>query len=133
MEISNSGRGYRMRSTRVLTAWVLIAGFLLQPVLAYLVTPIVTHDGGGQQVVVCTLKGAKRVTLDLPQLADNADTEHCSALKLYQMASTAQVSQPPAPAAVSLYVIALLDRTLERADHALHFSVYSTRAPPALS
>ena len=80
---------------RVFVAWVLVAGFLLQPVLAYLVTPIVAHDAEGQQVVICTLKGSKLVTLELPQLTDNEQTEHCSALKLYQMAGTAQVSEPP--------------------------------------
>jgi len=115
------------------TTWVLIAGFLLQPVLAYLVTPVVTHDGAGRQVVVCTLKGAKRVTLKLPQLADNADTEHCSALKLYQMAGNAQISEPPVPAPVSLYMAVLLDQTAERAHRTLHFSAYSTRAPPSIS
>ena len=87
------------RSWRAATAWLLIAGFLLQPVLAYLVTPVLTHDVKGQQVVVCTLKGERVVTLDIPQLAGEQETEHCAALKLYQMASSTQVSEPPmAPA-----------------------------------
>jgi hypothetical protein len=109
---------------------VLIAGFFLQPVLAYLVTPLVAHDAKGRQVVVCTLKGTRLVTLDLPQLADNGDTEHCAALKLYQMASSVQVSEPPLPAPLSLYAVALLDQTAERSHRALHFAAYSTRAPP---
>jgi len=133
MGFGKHGRQRRARSIPAGTTWVLIAGFLLQPVLAYLVTPIATHDSAGRQVVVCTLQGTKQVTLDLPQLADNADTEHCSALKLYQMASSAQISRPPMPASVSLYVVALLDQTAERAHRTLHFSAYSTRAPPSIS
>ena len=121
------------RPVRVVAAWVLIVGFLLQPVLAYLVTPIVAHDGKGLRVIVCTLKGGKAVTIDLPQLADNRDTEHCSALKLYQMASAVQVSVPPVAPAITLYAIHLIDQTVDRSHRSLHFSAYSTRAPPALS
>ena len=121
------------RKWRNLTSWVLVAGFLLQPVLAYLVTPIVMHDTGGQQVVVCTLQGSKVVTLDIPQLAENEQTEHCSALKLYQIAGTAQISQPPPIPVVSLYSIQALDQTAVHSHRSLHFSAYSTRAPPHLS
>ena len=133
MGFGKDGGRQRTRSIPVFTSWVLIAGFLLQPVLAYLVTPIVAHDGAGRQVVVCTLKGSRLVTLDLPQLADNADTEHCSALKLYQMAGSAQISEAPLPVPVSLYVVARLDQTAERAHRTLHFTAYSTRAPPSIS
>jgi hypothetical protein len=113
-----------------MVAWVLIAGFLLQPVLAYLVTPIVIHDGNDRQIVICTLKGTKRVTLELPQLADNSETEHCSALMLYQMASTAQVSEPLVSPAVFLYSVELTQQTGGHQHRSLHFSAYSTRAPP---
>lgn len=111
-------------------AWVLIAGFLLQPVLAYLVTPIISHDGKGQQVVICTLKGSKLVTIELPLLAENDETEHCSALKLYQIASTAQLPTPLIAPAVSLYSVELLQQTATHHHRSLHFSAYSTRAPP---
>ena len=112
------------------TTWVLIAGFLLQPILSYLVTPIVAHDSQGNQIVVCTLKGQKVISVHIPQLADNADTEHCSALKLYQMAGFAQVSEPPILPAVILYSVELLDQTALHAHRVLHFSAYATRAPP---
>ena len=111
-------------------AWVLIAGFLLQPVLAYLVTPIVAHDGKGQKVVICTLKGSKQVTIELPPLAENEETEHCSALKLYQIASAAQLATPLIPPAVRLYSVELLQQTATHHHRSLHFSAYSTRAPP---
>jgi len=132
-DFSTIGSQAGVRSRRSLVAWVLIAGFLLQPVLAYLVTPIVTHDVKGQQVVMCTLQGNKLITLDLPQLADNDQTEHCSALKLYQMAGAVQVSEPPVPPAVSLYSVQLLEQTAAHQHRSLHFSAYSTRAPPSIS
>ena len=128
-----AGRQGRSGSKRIITAWVLIAGFLLQPVLAYLVTPIVAHGSDGKQVVVCTLKGSKLVTLELPQLADNDETEHCSALKLYQMASATQVSEPPVAPAISLYSVELIQQTAGHQHRSLHFSAYSTRAPPSVS
>ncbi len=121
------------RTKCAIVAWILIGGFLLQPVLAYLVTPIVTQDGEGLRVVVCTLKGSKAVTIELPHPSDNQDTEHCSALKLFQMASAAQISVPPVAPAITLYAIHLIDQTVDRSHRSLHFSAYSTRAPPAVS
>jgi hypothetical protein len=112
---------------------VLVAGFLLQPLLAYLVTPLVAHDREGRQVVVCTLKGERLVTLDLPRGVDSEPVEHCSALKLFQMAGTAQLCAPPPAPAPLLYSNQILDQVAEHPRRSLHFSVYATRAPPALS
>lgn len=115
------------------TAWILVACFLLQPVLAYLVTPLIAHDAGGQQVVVCTLKGQKLVTLDLAPAGEGQGSEHCSALKLFQMAGSAALSTPPLPPDVGLYAIGSLEQTAEHQHRTRHFSPYSTRAPPASS
>lgn len=116
------------------TAWLLIVGFLLQPVLGYLVTPVVTHDAKGQTVVVCTLQGERRVTLEFPPIVDKSsdqqDAEHCSALKLYQLSSMAHVSAPPFAPSLSLYAVAVAGQTADRSHRSLHFSAYSTRAPP---
>jgi len=131
-DFSTNGCQNGMWSGRTLVAWVLIAGFLLQPVLAYLVTPIVAHDGKGQQIVICTLKGSKLVTLELPALADNDGTEHCAALKLYQLAGAVQISEPPVCPALSLYSVEILDQTAAHQHRTLHFSAYSTRAPPVV-
>ncbi|MCB1798488.1 MAG: hypothetical protein KDI67_06360 [Gammaproteobacteria bacterium] len=130
---SRAGHRHPTRSQQVITAWVLIVGFLLQPVLAYLVTPIVEHDAHGNQIVICTLKGQKLVTIDNLQLADNQDTEHCSALKLFQMANAVQVSEPGLAPQLTLYAVEYLDQTADHQHHSLHFSAYSTRAPPAIS
>ncbi len=115
------------------TVWLLIAAFLAQPVLTYLVTPLVTHDPQGQQVVVCTLQGEKIVTLDIPGPGGDDAVEHCPALKLYQIASISQISEPPVAPVVTLFAVELLEQTASVAHRTLHFSAYSTRAPPALS
>ncbi len=115
---------------RAATLLVLIAGFLLQPILGYLVTPIVAHDTQGNRVVICTLKGQKIISVDMPQLADSADTEHCAALKLYQMAGTTQVSESPTLPVLILYSVTLIDQTAVHEHRVLHFSAYATRAPP---
>ena len=82
----------------------------------------------------CTLKGQKLVTLNLPKLDDGAAaSEHCSALKLFQMAGATQISEPPVVPAVSLLSVVLLDQTADQQHRSLHFSAYSSRAPPALS
>jgi hypothetical protein len=118
------------RVVRPLTTWLLVAGFLLQPVLAYLVTPLIAHDAAGQQVVVCTLEGQKLVTLDLPSAGEGQGSEHCSALKLFQMAGSAAPSSPLLPPDVGLYAIGPLDQNADHPHRTLHFSAYATRAPP---
>jgi hypothetical protein len=129
-QASKTVRRRRPQPTRTITAWMLIGGFLLQPVLAYLVTPFVDDDGKGHRIVVCTLKGQKLVDVDLPQIADNQDAEHCSALELFQMASTARVATAPVAPSISLYAVDWLDQTAGHQHRSLHFSAYSTRAPP---
>ena len=121
-----------MLSTRArrLATWILVVGFLLQPVLGYLVTPLLTKDQQGQQIVICTLHGEKRVTVDIPELAGHDNAEHCSALKLYQMAGNAPVSEPPVIADVTLYAVEVVDQTARQQHRHLHFSAYASRAPP---
>jgi len=117
--------------TRIFTTWVLIVGFLCQPILTYLVTPMQVTDKNGFHAVVCTLKGTQEeIFIELPSIAAEQPAADCSALKLYQLAGTTQVSLPiGAPAAV-LYAVDLLDQTVAEHHHRLHFSAYSSRAPP---
>ncbi len=50
------------RRRRLAVAWLLTLGFMFQPFLAYLVTPMVGHDAHGQRVVEqCTLMGSKKL------------------------------------------------------------------------
>lgn len=120
-----------------LVVWLLIAGFLLQPILTYLATPVFGHNAEGISVVVCTLQGEKRVTLDLPTLSgapdsshSSLDPDHCPALKLFQIAGAAVVSVPTPVPALILLAATVTDQTAAVSHHALHFAAYSTRAPP---
>jgi len=117
--------------TRVVTAWVLIVGFLCQPILTYLVTPMQVTDKQGFTAVMCTLKGTqKEVFIELPSITGAEATEDCSAIKLYQLAGTTQISMPlEAPVAI-LYSVELIHQTAGHQRHSLHFSAYSSRAPP---
>lgn len=116
----------------VITAWVLIAGFLCQPILTYLVTPMKVTDKQGFTAVICTLKGMqKEVFIELPSISgEQVGTEDCSAIKLYQLAGATQVSLPFEAPAVVLYSVGLVDQTAKHQHHVLHFSAYSSRAPP---
>lgn len=109
---------------------MLLLTFLLQPLLAYLVTPLVTHDAQGLQVVICTLQGERTVTLDLPGSTDTDKIDHCPALELFQIAGTSQISAPPAMPVSTLYVVEVLHPSANVAHRRLHFSAYATRAPP---
>ncbi len=120
-----------------LVVWLLVIGFLLQPILTYLATPVFGHDAEGVSVVICTLQGEKRVTLDLPSLAGTPDTspapldlDHCPALKLFQIAGAAAVSAPALGPALMLLAVTVVDQTAVLPHHSLHFAAYSTRAPP---
>lgn len=112
--------------------WVLVACFLLQPLLAYLVTPMVSKDAKGVHVVICTLEGTKEVFVELPSIdgQDNVELEDCPALKLYQVAGATQISLPQPVPVVSFFVVAVIDPTADHEHHSLHFSAYSSRAPP---
>ena len=60
--MSNNGFTTRKRHTR--TAWILVAGFWLQPLLTYLATPWLAEDARGHVVFICTLNGLKAVQVE---------------------------------------------------------------------
>ena len=117
---------------RSCTVWLLVLGFLYQPILSYLVTPMTVSDRHGMQVLVCTLKGSQQeVFVDLPPISgEQAPMEDCSAIKLFQLAGTVQISLPQTAPQLSLYSVGMLDQTVAQQHHKLHFSAYSSRAPP---
>jgi len=116
---------------RTVTAWSLIAVFLLQPILTYLATPHLAEDSDGHYVLLCTLNGLQEVYVgDLHSLGEQSDDEHCPALKLVQLAGSAQPATPPQTPEVTLYLVALAPIAAERPIHAHHFSLYPIRAPP---
>lgn len=116
---------------RAITAWVLIAQILLQPLLAYWVTPHATQGADGQWVVICTLNGNQAVYLDFGADPDSAaDDEYCPALQLYQLAGSAQPARPLQIAAPVAYRIGPVDQSGHH-QHPAHPELgFSPRAPP---
>lgn len=113
-----------------LVTWILIAAYLLQPVLSYLATPFVAHNASGQTVVICTLQGSKSITLDIPAVEQLQNAEHCSALQLlHSLASTRPADPLPAMATLGQAVADSLVPVLEPLRKDLPSS-YLTRAPP---
>ena len=124
-------RGIGTLYRRTITTWVLIAGMLLQPILTYLATPHLAEDGEGHTVVLCTLNGLQEVYFgDLQMLGEQSDEEHCPALKLIQLAGTAQPAAAPQPPVATLYLVAIAPVTAERSFDTPHTTHYPIRAPP---
>lgn len=125
--MSRAGKQFRSP-----VSWLLIVGLLCQPILTYLVTPTVVQTSQGFHAVICTLKGGQKdVLVDLPSIDDTqAPAGDCPAIKLVQLAGIAWApTLQPAPALV-LYSVGLLDQTGGQSHHRIHFSAYSSRAPP---
>lgn len=123
--------GFISRRQRAITAWVLIAGILLQPILTFLASPWFTEDGQGHLTVICTLEGLKEVYVDdSSPLTQQTDDEYCPALELIQLVGSAHQVAPPVIAPLALYFVGLVDQTYDQEHHSLHYSAYSTRAPP---
>ena len=113
------------------TIWVLVGCFMLQPLLTYLATPMQLEGRDGLHTLVCTLEGSRDVVIDLPSInGEQEAADECPALKLLQIASSAQISLPQLSPPLSLYAIGVLDQTAHQPHHKLHFSAYSSRAPP---
>lgn len=134
---------------RAIGVWLMIAQFLLQPLLAYWVTPRVTGDGHGRWVVMCTLNGTRTRYVDFGSALDSirapdsqpdatsapgqsADPEndYCPALKLYQLAGSAQIAQPPQAPPAMAYLVGLIDQSASHQHHVSLTPGYSSRAPP---
>lgn len=116
---------------RTVITWVLILGFLCQPVLAYLATPMQVTDRNGFHAVVCTLEGSRpEIYIDLPSIAAEQANQPCSAIELLQLAGTTQIAFPPVPPAPLLYLVEVRDQTADRQHRRLHFCAYASRAPP---
>ena len=117
--------------------WLLVASFLLQPVLTYLITPVVAHAANGEKILVCTLQGSKWVTVDLsgpgaePASAGLPGAEHCQALKLFQAAGSGLTLTPPALPVLARYAVAQPAPRPVHRHHQPQLPPYTGRAPPA--
>jgi hypothetical protein len=113
------------------TAWLLVFGILLQPLIAYLVTPWVSQDSRGHYVLLCTLNGLQEVYVDGDQAAGAAtEDESCPALKLFNLISSARPVTPFQVPEVTLFAVTAPDSRFERPVLLHQPSVYPIRAPP---
>ncbi len=112
--------------------WLLLVGFLFQPVLTYLATPMSVQQPDGIRVTVCTLEGMQReVLIELPSIDSQQQAQDdCPAIELIQLAATAQPAPDFSYPRVVLYAVGLIEQTAGEAHHRLHFSAYASRAPP---
>ena len=127
-------RGPRIhtRPLRTRTAWVLIIGVLLQPLLTYLITPLIADNGRGNHVLICTLNGMKEVRVDpsATDLHNQYNDEDCPALRLAQLVSSAGLAAPLTLPPLALYAVDLVDS--DGSDQCCSPCVpcYASRAPP---
>jgi hypothetical protein len=123
----------RSAVARQVAALLVVNILLMQSVMAYLVTPMTVAyntDDGTVTVVLCTLQGSRTITLDLPELADEAPAI-CSALELNHIVGSVSLAPPspvlslaPASQQITAPVLLLGHKTL-------HYSAFASRAPPA--
>ena len=124
-------QAFHNRRWRNGTAWLLILGILLQPLIAYLVTPWVSQDSRGHYVLLCTLNGLQEVYVDDQGGSEApADGESCPALKLFNLISSAKPVTPFQVPEVKLFSVTAPADRLERPILLRHSSVYAIRAPP---
>lgn len=115
------------------TAWVLVAGILLQPLLAYLATPWVSQDQRGHYVLLCTLKGLQQVRVDTDQpSASRSDDGSCPALQLINLISSAKTVAPFEVPGVTLFAVAPLPVSDEQPLSLRKPSLCPIRAPPVV-
>lgn len=114
---------------------VLLAVFLLQPVATYLAAPWFDLNESGLVEATCTLNGSKFEQLDPESSLGKllAEDDFCPALELVDLASSVLEMKLPEIASAHLYLIGLLDQTGQHQHHYLHYSAYSSRAPPFIS
>jgi hypothetical protein len=132
----------RARRWRAGVALVLTIGFLFQPVLTYLVTPMLGYDVEGNTVVEqCSLMGAKRLSHHAPLATELSSPvpeapdqpEDCPALTLYNIAGTAQIAVPPTVVTLPPHHVKPVAQLEIVHYRTMEFTAYAPRAPPAYS
>ena len=113
-------------------SWWLIACFLLQPVLAYLTTPVLGHDVRGRTVTLCTLQGEVTVVVDMPLPTDGAGDKPCPALMLQALIGAAPLGAPPVMPIAVLAVTRASHGVLAAPPSTGRAAAYLSRAPPVV-
>lgn len=123
----------RSAIARQVAALLVVNILLMQSVMAYLVTPMTVAyntDDGTVTVVLCTLQGSRTITLDLPELADEAPAI-CSALELNHIVGSVSLA-PPSPVLSLAHVRQQITAPVLMLGHkTLHYGAFASRAPPA--
>jgi hypothetical protein len=89
----------------------------------------------GISEVVCTLKGAvlREMPADSPLAQIIAEDDYCPVIQLVDMANSVLNFDVPVCQSAVYHQIGLVDQTAEHQHTVLHYSAYSTRAPPFIS
>ncbi len=118
-----------------LVIYALLSVFLLQPVVTYLAAPWFNVHENGIVEASCTLNGTKFEPLpaDSELAKILAEDEFCPALELQDLASSVLELAAPDVLHSSLYVIGMVEQTAGHQHHSLHYSSYSSRAPPVIA
>lgn len=75
--------------------WLLLLGFLCQPLISYLAAPAFAEGKNGQQILICTLKGLQLVAVDTDNPEPAEPDSDCPALNLQLQASSSALLLPP--------------------------------------
>jgi len=124
------------RRNNLLVVYLLLAIFLLQPILTYLVTPHFQRDSQGILVEICTLEGQRQVVLQLDEVDQSADiisNERCGAIELFKFSSifyTPEIEFSPKLQLFAVHAFVVQDVIV---DSQWFEHVYSARAPPVIS
>ena len=118
------------------TSALLMLGFLFQPLMFYLASPwFQTNNATDVTEVVCTLKGTslQQLDSDSPMAQILAQDDYCPVMELVDMANSVLILDLPNYQPNTFYRIGLLEQTSDHQHHSLHYSAYSSRAPPVYS
>ncbi len=130
--------GYRGKKSRnmKITAYVLLFGFLFQPLVVHWASPwLNVNKKTGITEVSCALKGEASHHLQSDAAFTNklSEGKYCPALKLVDMADSTLHLAVPQYHPQTLYVIDLIDVTAISLHRLFHYNAYLTRAPPFIS
>jgi len=112
------------------TAWLLVAGILLQPVITYLVTPWISLDSRGHYVLMCTLQGLQEVLVEDAGGTAVTDEEPCPALELFKLVGSARPPGTFQLPAVALRAVTVTAPRSESQQSPEPTRAYAIRAPP---
>jgi hypothetical protein len=127
--------GKKSKNTKI-TTYVLLFGFLFQPLIVYWSSPWFFSDAStGMTGMTCALKGKNAHGQDKANLPNKklVKDNYCSAVKLVDMANSTLYFSVPAHQSQTLYLIGLVDQPIQHQYPYFHYNPYSTRAPPSIS